>query len=281
MRIVALEEAFWVDGLQTPGSFVAQHPPLKPDALQDYASRLIDFTAYRLPDMERCGTDVQVLSLTSPGVQMQTDATAAVEVRRPLTTSSRRSWVSILAGTPDCCASAAGSSTSRRGATARSPRPWAVGCARQRPLVGPSARRGPIRGGVAELQSLGVPLYIHPGAPQPWPVLDGYPELNGAPFGWGATTGGHVMRLIYGGIFDRFPGATVIRATWAISAISADPFRLPPSRPRNPRAGPPTGAVLRHQREDHDVGGLLARRAVGRNRCCRRRERHVRRRLSL
>ena len=79
MRIVALEEAFWVDGLQTPGSFVAQHPPLKPDALQDYASRLIDFTAYRLPDMDRCGIDVQVLSLTSPGVQMQTDTTAAVE----------------------------------------------------------------------------------------------------------------------------------------------------------------------------------------------------------
>jgi 2,3-dihydroxybenzoate decarboxylase len=79
MRIVALEEAFWVDGLQTPGSLVAQHPPLKPDALQVYASRLIDFTAYRLPDMDRCGIDVQVLSLTSPGVQMQADTTAAVE----------------------------------------------------------------------------------------------------------------------------------------------------------------------------------------------------------
>ena len=35
MRIVALEEAFWVDGLQTTGSFVAQHPPLKPEAVHD------------------------------------------------------------------------------------------------------------------------------------------------------------------------------------------------------------------------------------------------------
>ena len=70
MRIVALEEAFWVDGLQTQGSFVTQHPPNKPEALREYADRLIDFTAHRLPDMDRCGIDVQVLSLTSPGVQM-------------------------------------------------------------------------------------------------------------------------------------------------------------------------------------------------------------------
>jgi len=48
----------------------------------------------------------------------------------------------------------------------------------------------------AELESLGVPLYIHQGAPQPLPALQDYPELNGAHFGWAAATGAHVMRLI-------------------------------------------------------------------------------------
>jgi hypothetical protein len=32
---------------------------------------LVDFTEYRLPDMDRNGVDMQVLSLTSPGIRAQ------------------------------------------------------------------------------------------------------------------------------------------------------------------------------------------------------------------
>jgi 2,3-dihydroxybenzoate decarboxylase len=211
MRIVALEEAFWVDGLQTPGSFVAQHPPLKPDALQDYASRLIDFTAYRLPDMDRCGIDVQVLSLTSPGVQMQTDTTAAVEDAK----AANDFLAEIIGQHPGRFAGLAALPLQDPERAAEELRRAVRDLGLSGALVNDHSlghRLDEDQYAVvwAELESLGLPLYIHPGAPQPWPVLDGYPELNGAPFGWGATTGGHVMRLIYGGIFDRFPGATVI-----------------------------------------------------------------------
>jgi 2,3-dihydroxybenzoate decarboxylase len=211
MRIVALEEAFWVDGLHTPGSFVAQHPPLKPEALQKYASRLTDFTEHRLPDMDRYGVDVQVLSLTSPGVQMQPDDAAAAEDAK----AANDFLAEIIGQHPGRFAGLAALPLQDPERAAEELRRAVRDLGLSGALVNDHSlghRLDEDQYGVvwAELESLGVPLYIHPGAPQPWPVLDGYPGLNGAPFGWAATTGGHVMRLIYGGVFDRFPNATVI-----------------------------------------------------------------------
>jgi hypothetical protein len=39
-----------------------------------------------------------------------------------------------------------------------------------------------------------------------WKVLDGRPELYGATWSWAAEVGGHALRIIYGGVFDRHPG---------------------------------------------------------------------------
>jgi 2,3-dihydroxybenzoate decarboxylase len=55
------------------------------------------------------------------------------------------------------------------------------------------------------LQDLGVPLYIHPN-PVPsneWKVLQGYPGLGHATWGWNHRTGGHALRLIFGGVAVR------------------------------------------------------------------------------
>jgi 2,3-dihydroxybenzoate decarboxylase len=211
MRIVALEEAFWLDGLQTPGSFVAQRPDLKPEAVHRYASRLTDFTEYRLPDMDRWGIDVQVLSLTAPGIQMQTDTTVAVEDAQ----AANDFLAEIIGQHPGRFAGLAALPLQDPERAAeelrRAVRDLGLsGALVNDHTVGHRLDEDQYAPVWAELESLGVPLYIHPGAPQPWPVLDGYPELNGAPFGWAAATGGHAMRLIYGGIFDRFPRATVI-----------------------------------------------------------------------
>ncbi len=211
MRIVALEEAFWLDGLQTPGSFVAKRPPLTPEALQKYAGRLTDFTEYRLPEMDRWGIDVQVLSLTAPGIQMQPDTTVAVEDAK----TANDFLAQIIGQHPGRFAGLAALPLQDPERAAEELRRAVHDLGLSGALVNDHSlghrldedQYAPVW---AEVESLGVPLYIHPGAPQPWPVLDGYPELNGAAFGWGATTGGHAMRLIYGGIFDRFPRATVI-----------------------------------------------------------------------
>ena len=41
-------------------------------------------------------------------------------------------------------------------------------------------------------------------------MLDGRPELYGATWSWAAETGGHALRVLYGGVFDRHPGTTLI-----------------------------------------------------------------------
>ena len=63
----------------------------------------------------------------------------------------------------------------------------------------------------AELERLGVTLYLHPAVvpADNWRVFDGYPVLVGPSWGWTATVGAHALRLIYGGVFDEFPGASV------------------------------------------------------------------------
>jgi 2,3-dihydroxybenzoate decarboxylase len=63
----------------------------------------------------------------------------------------------------------------------------------------------------AELERLGVTLYLHPAIvpAERLRVFDGQPVLGGPSWGWTAAVGAHALRLIYGGVFDEFPGASV------------------------------------------------------------------------
>jgi uncharacterized protein len=67
-------------------------------------------------------------------------------------------------------------------------------------------------------EALGVPIYLHPTVP-PRPVIDAYyqgfapavsAKLAIAGLGWHIDTGIHCVRLILGGVFDRFPKLQVI-----------------------------------------------------------------------
>jgi predicted TIM-barrel fold metal-dependent hydrolase len=67
-------------------------------------------------------------------------------------------------------------------------------------------------------EALGVPIYLHPTVP-PRPVIEAYyqgfaPAVSGrlavAGLGWHLDTGIHCIRLILGGVFDRFPALQVI-----------------------------------------------------------------------
>lgn len=60
-------------------------------------------------------------------------------------------------------------------------------------------------------EALGYPLYIHPRAPSDGmavPFQD-Y-RLEGAVWGYGIETSTHILRMIFGGVFDRFPKLQVV-----------------------------------------------------------------------
>ena len=212
MKLIALEEAFWYDQLATDGSPLG-HLPVKSDVVAGWRRRLADFTEFRLPEMDENGVEMQVLSLTSPGIQMQPDPRIAVADAR----AANEYLAAVISDHPGRFAGLAAVPLQNPGQAA----------AELRRAVGELGMRGALVNDHTlghyldepqyvpfweALQDLDVPLYIHPNAvpSDDWNVVRGYPELDAATWSWAARTGGHAMRLIFGGVFDRFPNARVI-----------------------------------------------------------------------
>ncbi|HZR72230.1 amidohydrolase family protein [Bradyrhizobium sp.] len=61
------------------------------------------------------------------------------------------------------------------------------------------------------LEALDVPLYLHPtDFPELPKTFQGHPELTAAAWGWGVETGTHALRLLFGGVFDRYPSVKIV-----------------------------------------------------------------------
>lgn len=60
--------------------------------------------------------------------------------------------------------------------------------------------------------ALDVPFYLHPRNPLPGQrrIYEGREQLLGPTWAFGAETAVHALRMVLGGVFDRFPGLTVI-----------------------------------------------------------------------
>jgi 2,3-dihydroxybenzoate decarboxylase len=213
MRYIAIEEAFSIPELtdRQPSPWPANR--FSPRHLADWARKLPDFTEYRLPEMDAAGIDVQVLSLTVPGLQANVDTATARDDAR----FANDYLAKVVAGHPDRFRGfAALPMQDPQAAAAELAR-----CVRELGFCG-ALVNDHFQGHYldeprydevwAAVEELSVPLYLHPGAPPAdhWKVLDGRPELYGATWSWAAEVGGHALRIIYGGVFDRHPGATLI-----------------------------------------------------------------------
>lgn len=213
MRRIALEEAFSMPGLG-PDSHPFRHlSPRNGDWVEQVQSRLADFEEYRLPEMDEYGVDVQVLSLTSPGLQAQPDVTRAVEDARRVNVF----LAGIVDKYPDRFAGLAALPL-QDPAAAAAELEYAVTELGYRGVLVNDHTLGRYLDDRAfdvvweRLQALRVPLYVHPNAvpADSLKVLSGYPFLTGGSFGWSVAVAGHALRLIYGRVFDRFPHVTVI-----------------------------------------------------------------------
>jgi gamma-resorcylate decarboxylase len=208
---IAIEEHFIVPGFSAGASM----PPGEPEL----AERMADLSELRLREMDDSGVERSILSLTSPGVQGEPDAGAAVEAA----VRSNDLLAEAIARHPDRFAGfAAVALQDPDGAAAELER-----CVRDHGFVGAlvngytgpedadravyheDPRFDPFWAKAAEL---GVPVYLHPRESLVSQRLayEGFPEIIRAAWGFGVETGTHAIRLILGGVFDRHPGLQLI-----------------------------------------------------------------------
>ncbi|MGY4284900.1 2,3-dihydroxybenzoate decarboxylase [Bradyrhizobium sp. LM2.7] len=210
IRKVALEEHFMAPGFETYSKVFTKHMDV---AAQSYlASRLGDFDDMRLAEMDKAGIDFVVLSQTGPSVQSELNPKTAV--RRAIESND------FLAGQVARHPKRFGGFASL---AMHSPKAAAGELTRAVETLGFKGAlvNGHTHGAYYDdpsydefwerMQALDVPLYLHPTDPFVIPkAYDGHPELVGAVWGWGVETGTHALRLLFGGVFDRFPKLKII-----------------------------------------------------------------------
>jgi 2,3-dihydroxybenzoate decarboxylase len=247
-RVIAIEEAFSVPGVTPPLN--PNIIPLQDRFLQDWSRRLPDVAELRLADMDANGVDMQVLSLTS-GVEIITDPAQAVAVARQVNDYLAQA----VAAHPRRFAGFAALPLQDPGAAVVELRRCVEelgfkGALHNDHVLGHYLDEPQFRPVWAELERLGVTLYLHPAMipAERLHVFDGQPVLGGPTWGWTAATGAHALRLIYGGVFDEFPGASVTLGhmgellPFQLSRLDSRYHIVPPDR----RPPHPPSYYLRH-----------------------------------
>jgi 5-carboxyvanillate decarboxylase len=172
---------------------------------------LTDLDQLRLQHMDEAGIDMQVLALTSPGVQVM-DAADAVAFARlandQLAEAVRRHptrFAGMIAVAPQDPAAAA--KEIERGVHQLGMRSVVINSHTQGEYLSDSKFWDIF----AAAEALNVPIYLHPNA-LPRKMLEPFQEcgLDGAIYGFGVETGLHALRIITAGVFDRFPKLQLI-----------------------------------------------------------------------
>lgn len=221
LRTITLEEHFVTpEFMEGPGQQIraqaeaAKAHPEVAAGLARLIDQLCDIGEYRIAEMDAAGIDMQVLSLTSPGVE-QLEAREAVPMARQVNdrlaeaVQKHPDRLAGFAALPVANPAAAADELERtirehgfKGALIN-------GHSRGRYLD--DAFFWPI---LERAEALQVPIYLHP-TPPPQPVIEvsysgNYSPvvanlLSTAAWGWHIDTALHVLRIILSGAFDRFP----------------------------------------------------------------------------
>ena len=225
MKTIGLEEHFatpelidaW-DALEPQWQDVA-HVATAHDVL---TRRLVDVDAERIAAMDGTGLDVAVVSMTTPGLQNLTpaDAVALQGICNDTLADAKRRNPDRLQGfatlaTPDPKAGAAelGRAVTELGFNGA----MLYGRTRDRNLD--HTDFWPI---FEAAEALNAPLYLHPQSPPPAVRSAYYSGLGDGVdaalathgFGWHYDAGLQLLRLILGGVLDRFPGLQLILGHW-------------------------------------------------------------------
>jgi len=172
----------------------------------------------RIAEMDAAGIDMQVLSLNSPGVEQLDAAEAAVLAREAndFAAAAVKRYplrFDAFAAVPIAAPQEAADELERTVREYGFKGAMINGHQRGRYLD--DKFFWPI---LERAESLGLPIYLHPTQPPPAVVEASYagfaPDVtymfSTAGFGWHIETGIHVLRMILGGVFDRYPKLQII-----------------------------------------------------------------------
>ncbi len=204
-----LEEGALNDpGFMTMFGFYLNSPSQRSQEIRDY---IVDLGEQRLRHMDERGIDVQILSLTSPGVQV---------LERDLA-------VSFAASSNDILADAVKAHPTRyAGLAAIAPQDPAAAAKELERGVNALGLKGAVINShtmgeylddqkfwaiFEAAEALDVPIYLHPQVP-PRGLVEKLLErgLDGAIYGFAVETGMHLLRIMISGAFDRFPKLQMI-----------------------------------------------------------------------
>jgi uncharacterized protein len=219
MRTITLEEHYATAGfLNGPGKDLKERASRFGGRAAKLFEQLCDLGEKRIAEMDAAGIDMQVLSLTSPGTE-QLDATAAGAVAREAN---------------DRVAEAVKANPTRFAGFASLPTadPQAAVVELERTIQKHGFKGAAINGHIQgrylddkffwpileRAEMLDVPIYLHPTQPPKAVIEASYAGfspmvsdmLAGPGWGWHIETAIHVLRLILGGVFDKFPQLQIV-----------------------------------------------------------------------
>ena len=210
MNKIALEEHFITPALEP--HMRAAMPAVPPENAQHLIELMHDFGERRLAAMDSAGIDIAVLSISGPGVQAEADTRLAVKLARDAN---------------DHLAAAIQKQPTRYRGFAHLPMQDVAEaadelerCVTELGFVGCMVNGH--TGGIylddrrydpfwERMEALDTPLYLHPTDSVVMPyVLQGCPELVKPTWEWNFETSSHFLRLLFSGVFDRYPKLKII-----------------------------------------------------------------------
>lgn len=207
---IALEEHFMVPDFVE--YFADTYQNISPDMAKKGLDILLDFGSRRLDTMDQNGVTYSVLSLSGPGVQIEKDTATAVRKAREVNDVLARE----MARQPKRYGGLGHLAMQDPAAAADE----LERCMKQLKFQGVMIN-GQTGGDYLDAdkfsvfweraEALDAPVYIHPANPVDHPAMyGGHSELWGPVCSWNFETGAHALRLVFGGVFERFPKARVI-----------------------------------------------------------------------
>lgn len=209
---IGLEEHFAVD--ETVG-----HIPAGLTNADERRRRLLDIFTTRIEEMDRNGMEMMILSLNSPAVQEEWDAAKAVDLAR----RCNDHLAEAVARRPDRFQGFAALPMQDPDMAARELERCMRELGFKGALVNGFSQIGSPDNAVylddpryrpfwATVEALNAPFYLHPRNPMASQcrMYEGHPWLMAAAWAFTVETATHALRLLCSGIFDAYPGLTLI-----------------------------------------------------------------------